>query len=117
MSSRSVRPLVGSPGSAQHSSAVSPDGRWLAYASNETGRYELWLEPLPRTGMRYHITRDGGSHPLWLPDGRSLYFDRGQQMFQLTLDLAVPASSGDPVPFPINGFVVGEFQPRLDLLR
>jgi eukaryotic-like serine/threonine-protein kinase len=41
MSSRTITPLVGKPGSAQHSSAVSPDGRWLAYASNETGRYEL----------------------------------------------------------------------------
>jgi Tol biopolymer transport system component len=41
MSSRTVAPLVGLPGSAQHSSAVSPDGRWLAYVSDETGRDEI----------------------------------------------------------------------------
>ena len=116
MSSHSVTPLVGSPGSAQHSSAVSPDGRWLAYASNETGRYELWLEPLPRTGMRYQITRGGGAHPLWLPDGRSLYFDRGQQMFQLAVNLAAPALSGEPVPLPINGFAQGEYRRQFDLM-
>jgi Tol biopolymer transport system component len=115
-SSRTVTPLVGLAGSAQHSSAVSPDGRWLAYASNETGRYELWLEPLPRTGARYQITRDGGGHPLWLPDGRSLYFDRGQQLFTLAVNLAAPASSGDPVPLPIKGFAQGEYRRQFDLM-
>ena len=52
---------------------MSPDGKWMAYASNETGRYEVWIEPFPRTGARYQVTRGGGSHPLWLPDGRALY--------------------------------------------
>ena len=60
MSSRAITTVIDLPGSAQHSSAVSPDGRWMAYASNETGRYEVWLEPLPGTGMRYRITKDGG---------------------------------------------------------
>ena len=115
-SSRIVTPLVGLAGSAQHSSAVSPDGRWLAYASNETGRYELWLEPLPRTGARYQITREGGGHPLWSPDGRSLYFDRGQQLFTLAVNLAAPASSGDPVPLPIKGFAQGEYRRQFDLM-
>ena len=116
MSSRTNAPLVGLPGSAQHSSAVSPDGRWLAYASNETGRYEVWLEPLPRTGARHQVTRDGGSHPLWLPDGRSLYFDRAQQMFQLTLNPAAPSSGGDAIPLPIRGFAQGEYRRQFELM-
>ena len=70
MTSRAVTPVIDLPGSAQHSSAVSPDGKWMAYASNETGRYEVWIEPLPRTGARHQVTRDGGSHPLWVADGR-----------------------------------------------
>ena len=49
LGSREVTQLVDLPSSAQHSSAVSPDGKWLAYASNETGRYEVWIEPLPPT--------------------------------------------------------------------
>ena len=32
---------------------MSPDGKWMAYASNETGRYEVWIEPFPRSGARY----------------------------------------------------------------
>ena len=66
MSSRTVTPIIDLPNSAQHSSAVSPDGTWMAYASNETGRYEVWVEPFPQTGARYQVTRDGGSHPMWL---------------------------------------------------
>ena len=66
---------------------LSPDGRRMAYASNESGRYEVWLEPLPGTGMRYRITKDGGSHPLWRPDGRALYFDRDHQMFSVAVRL------------------------------
>jgi Tol biopolymer transport system component len=116
MKSRTVTPLVDLPGSAQHSSAVSPDGRWLAYASNETGRYEVWLEPLPRTTVRYRITRDGGSHPLWQPDGRSLSFDRNRQLFHLRLNLDGPAPIGEPIPLPIKGFVQAEYRRQYDLM-
>ena len=95
MASRKVTPIIDLPGSAQHSSAMSPDGKWMAYASNETGRYEVWVEPFPRTGTRHQVTRDGGSHPLWPPDGQSLYFDRDRQMFRLavnTKDMAARSS-------------------------
>jgi Tol biopolymer transport system component len=113
---RVVTPLIDLPGSAQHSSASSPDGRWMAYASNETGRYEVWLEPLPRTGARYQLTRDGGSHPLWLPDGRSLYFDRDHQLFKLAVNLKDPSSAWTPVALPIKGFVQAEYRRQFDML-
>jgi Tol biopolymer transport system component len=111
--SRAVTRLIDLPGSAQHSSAVSPDGRWIAYASNETGRYEVWLEPLPRTTVRYRLTREGGSHPLWA-DGRTLYFDRDRQLFRLALNLDGPAPSGPPVALPIKGFAQAEYRRQYD---
>ena len=113
---RAITALIDLPGSAQHSSAASPDSRWMAYASNETGRYEVWLEPLPRTGMRYQLTRDGGSHPLWLPDGRSLYFDRDHQLFKLAVNLKAPSPDWTPVPLPIKGFVQAEYRRQFDML-
>jgi Tol biopolymer transport system component len=116
MATRKTTKLVDLPGSAQHSSAVSPDGRWMAYASNETGRYEVWLEPLPSTGARHQLTRSGGSHPLWSPDGRSLYFDRERQLFQLNLNTREPSASGEPVPLPIKGFVQAEYRRQFDLM-
>jgi Tol biopolymer transport system component len=116
VASRTVTPLVDLPGSAQHSSSVSPDGQWLAYASNETGRYEIWVEPLPPTGQRHRVTYDGGSHPLWVPDGRALYFDRDQQMFQLSVDVNDLAKRGEPVPLPVRGFVQAEYRRQFDLM-
>jgi len=116
MNTRKTTPLVDLPASAQHSSSVSPDGRWMAYASNETGRYEVWLEPLPANGTRYQLTRSGGSHPLWSQDGRSVYFDRQRQLFQLTLNIKEPASSGEPTPLPIKGFVQAEYRRQFDLM-
>lgn len=116
MQSREVTRVIDLPGSAQHSSSVSPDGKWLAYASNETGRYEVWIEPFPRSGARYQVTRDGGSHPLWLPDGKSLYFDRDHQLFRLTLDTNDLTARNEPVALPIKGFAQAEYRRQFDLM-
>jgi Tol biopolymer transport system component len=116
MKSRSVTRLVDWPDSAQHSSSMSPDGKWMAYASNETGRYEVWIEPFPLSGARLQVTRDGGSHPLWAPDGRSLYFDRDHQMFQIAVNTQDVASVGEPTPLPIKGFAQAEYRRQFDLM-
>jgi Tol biopolymer transport system component len=116
MSSRKVTPIIDLPNSAQHSSAVSPDGTWMAYASNETGRYEVWIEPFPQTGTRYQITRDGGSHPMWLPDGQALYFDRDHQMFRLAVNTKDMSSRAEPTPLPITAFAQAEYRRQFDLM-
>lgn len=115
MQSRATTTVIDLPGSAQHSTAVSPDGRWLAYASNETGAYEVWLEPLPPTGARHRLTHDGGAHPTWRPDGRAIYFNRGSRMWRLPVDTADPSRAETPVALPIEGFVQGEYRRQFDL--
>jgi eukaryotic-like serine/threonine-protein kinase len=52
----------------------SPDSRWIAYASNETGRWEVFVESFPPSGSRWQVSTDGGSQPIWLRDGRELFF-------------------------------------------
>lgn len=116
VSSGTTAELIDFAGTAQHSSNVSRDGRWLAYASNETGRYEVWVEPLPRSGARRRITQDGGGHPLWSPDGRTLYFDRGGQLFSIAMDPTSGAPAGEPLALPIEGFAQGEYRRQFDLL-
>jgi eukaryotic-like serine/threonine-protein kinase len=116
MKTRTATHLVDWPGSAQHSSNMSPDGKWMAYASNETGRYEVWMEPFPRSGARLQLTRDGGSHPMWAPDGRSLFFDRDHQMFQLAVNTQDVTSIGEPTPLPIKGFAQAEYRRQFDLM-
>jgi serine/threonine-protein kinase len=52
----------------------SPDGRWLAYQSNQTGTLEIYVRPYPGPDPATRIPGDGGSSPVWSPDGRRLYF-------------------------------------------
>lgn len=59
---------------AENMPRISPDGRWLAYQSNETGRFEIYVRPFPGTGARVQISDNGGSEPLWGRSGQSLYF-------------------------------------------
>jgi Tol biopolymer transport system component len=53
---------------------VSPDGRWLAYISQESGRWEVYVEPFGRRGERVRVSVDGGAQPRWRGDGKELFF-------------------------------------------
>jgi serine/threonine-protein kinase len=56
--------------------APSPDGKWLAYTSDETGRQEIYIHPLSREGLKVQVSIDGGSEPVWSPNGRELFYRR-----------------------------------------
>ena len=51
-----------------------PDGQWLAYSSNETGRYEVYVRPFPEADARWQISNAGDAYPRWRHDGRELYY-------------------------------------------
>ena len=56
---------------------VSPDGRWLAHVSNESGQSEVYIRPFPNVQAgRWQVSQDGGSWPVWAPDGRELFYRR-----------------------------------------
>jgi hypothetical protein len=52
----------------------SPDGRWIAYASNESGGYDVFVKPFPETGGRIPVSPAGGASPRWSRDGRELFY-------------------------------------------
>jgi serine/threonine-protein kinase len=52
----------------------SPDGRWIAYESDETGRPEVYVQPFPGPGRKLRISTDGGTLPVWARDGRELFY-------------------------------------------
>jgi serine/threonine-protein kinase len=72
-SPREARPLLQSR-FLERWPIVSPNGRWLAYASNESGRPEVNVIPFPGGGPRTQVSLGGGGEPLWGPDGRELFF-------------------------------------------
>ncbi len=69
----SVRPLWQTPHSARWP-AFSPDGRWLAYASDKSGRFEVYVQPYPGPGPAEPVSIEGGRDPAWNPAGRELFF-------------------------------------------
>ena len=53
---------------------MSPDGKWVAYNANESGRYEVYVVPFPATGQRFTVSRGGGIQPTWRGDNSELYY-------------------------------------------
>jgi tRNA A-37 threonylcarbamoyl transferase component Bud32/dipeptidyl aminopeptidase/acylaminoacyl peptidase len=83
-------PLATSP-AIEGDAAVSPDGRWLAYTSNESGAYELYVRPFPdAASARWQVSVAGGSDAVWSRNGRELFFLNGQA--ELTVVDVAPGS-------------------------
>jgi Tol biopolymer transport system component len=64
----------------------SPDGRWLVYVSNESGRFEVYVQPYPGPGGKWQISTDGGTEPVWNRNGRELFYRNADKM--MAVDIA-----------------------------
>jgi len=58
---------------------VSPDGKWLAYQSDETGQMEVYVRPYPEPGAKVSVSLHGGTEPVWAHSGRELFYLNGRQ--------------------------------------
>ena len=68
--------------------AFSPDGRWVAYASDESGKFDIYIDSFPKPGSRLRVTTAGGTEPRWRSEGLELYFRRGRELHSVTLTQA-----------------------------
>jgi serine/threonine protein kinase len=77
---------------------VSPDGRWMAYATNESGREEIYVRPFPdaESGGRWQVSTDGGNSPLWSPEGRELFYRNGDAAMAVPVETDPAFSPGNP---------------------
>jgi len=66
--------------------ALSPDGRWLAYHSDESGRSEVYIRSMMGSGGRYQVSR-GGTQPRWGAGGRELFFRNGDSLYVVPITL------------------------------
>jgi len=90
-------------------SDLSPDGRWLAYTSDETGRYEIYLRPFPNVDdRRVKVTTNGGVEPLWSSDGQELYYLNGNTAYAVAIDGDDDISVGDPVAMFSGNFYLND---------
>jgi Tol biopolymer transport system component len=77
----------------------SPDQRWLAYASDESGRMEVYVQPFPRSGSRWQVSTGGGSEPHWRRDGKELfYLAPDRKIMAVTVRAASTFESDAPRP-------------------
>ena len=66
--------VVGGAWVSPSTARISPDGRWLAFASTQSGQLQVTVAPVPATGQQWQISVSGGEHPQWRGDGRELFF-------------------------------------------
>jgi eukaryotic-like serine/threonine-protein kinase len=77
--------------------SFSPDGLWLAYSASETGRSEIFVEPVSGNAGRWQISLDGGEQPRWSRTGREIFFRNGTRMMSVAVETQPRFVAGKPV--------------------
>jgi eukaryotic-like serine/threonine-protein kinase len=79
---------------SEKNAQISPDGKWMAYVSNESGRSQVYITPFPAGGAKWEVSKDGGISPKWRGDGKALfYLDNSDSV--IAVDLAVSGNAID----------------------
>jgi dipeptidyl aminopeptidase/acylaminoacyl peptidase len=95
MKSRRVTPFINAQ-AWEASPAISPDGRWMAYSSNESGRAEVWIRPFPGQGGKWKISSERGTEPIWSKDGKQLYYREANRVWAVDIRTGESLSHGKP---------------------
>ncbi len=80
----------------EHTGMLSPDDRWLAYVSNESGREEIYMRPFPGPGGKVQISTEGGAEPQWSRDGKELFYRKGEKMMAVAISAEPELAAGKP---------------------
>lgn len=108
---REPQPFLQTPFN-ERGAVFSPNGRWLAYASDESGRNQVYVRPFPGPGGKYQISREGGDSPVWRQSGQELFYrglNNEMMVVEITAEGGLMAGSprllfekmrpGPPLPF------------------
>jgi Tol biopolymer transport system component len=93
----------------------SPDGRWLAYVSDESGRNDVYVQPFPGPGPKWLVSTDGGIDPVWSRDGRELFYRQGDQMMAVPVAPNAEFLAGRPRQLFEIRFDAGDNGPNYDV--
>ncbi len=95
---------------------ISPDGRWMAYVSNDSGNDEIYVRPYPDVDSgRWQVSTSGGVQPLWSRDGQELFYRNGEALIAVRIETDESFSAGNPqILFegPYAGSEAGPFNSR-----
>jgi Tol biopolymer transport system component len=90
----------------ERSPIFSPDGRWLAYASDKSGLSEVWVTSFPDKAVDEQVSVGGGRAPTWRGDGREIFFRKGNRIYAVSIQLEPTLEIGRPRELfrgPFNG--------------
>ncbi len=94
---RTRKPLLKEERASEVEPMISPDGRWMAYTSNESGHNEVYVRPFPEINkQRWQVSTGGGESPLWSPDGRELFYLSGDSAMAVAVRTEPSFSLGTP---------------------
>ena len=95
LSDRKMQPFLQTP-AYKGAPQFSPDGHWLAYVSDESGRYEIYVQPYPGPGGKRQISTESGTEPVWNRNGRELFYRNGDKMMAVAVTTKASFSAGKP---------------------
>jgi serine/threonine protein kinase/Tol biopolymer transport system component len=104
---RKAQPFLRTPFN-EGAARFSPDGRWLAYVSDESGRFEIYVQPYPGPGGKWQISTEGGTEPVWNRNGRELFYRSGGKMMAVDITTQPGFAAGKP-----RMLFEGQYQPTL----
>ena len=90
-----ARPIV-STTAYEGGARLSPDSRWLIYVSNESGRNEVYLRPYPGPERRWQVSTEGGTQPVWNPNGKEIFYRTGNKMMVVEVATAPAVTLAPP---------------------
>jgi serine/threonine-protein kinase len=113
---RKPRPFLQTP-SNEYGPMFSPDGRWLAYGSDESGRQEIYVRPFPGPGGKLQISTEGGVEPVWARNGRELFYRNGDKMMAAAVETKPTFAAAKPKLLFEGHYEAGifAFEPNYDV--
>ena len=93
----------------------SPDGRWIAYQSGESGKAEIYVRDFPVGGNRFQVSTDGGFEPVWAKNGKELFYRSGKMLISVPLKPGASFEPGPPKVLFQGDFVLGAQVPAYDV--
>ena len=95
MPERRITPFLNSRFNERYAE-FSPDGRWIAYGSDESGRQEVYVQPFRGPGGKWQISNEGGRDPLWSRNGKQLFYRWGDQVWVVDVQIGSDFSTSKP---------------------
>ena len=96
----------------------SPDGKYIAYQSNESGRNEIYVHEFPEARHKFQVSTEGGVEPYWRGDGRELFYRSGSRVIGVPVQIAATFTAGTPATLFQTRFAMsnvrGRYRPTPD---